>query len=157
MHITKNKDNELEITTKKALIKLGDKVFINDVELEGEGEYEVSRVAIEGVDDSIYLITAEDVQMGLVDFKGKISKEKSEKLSDVSVLVAKLNGEIGDTIDQVNQIEPSVVVFFGTEEMKAGIRSGGFSVEEVEEVKISKADIEEGQSSYFINSNGKTV
>lgn len=155
MQVKKNQKNQLEIKTKKGTITIGDQVYINDVDLEGPGEYEIAGISVEGVDDSIYLLNIEDIPSGLVDFKTKISKEKIEKLSDVDFLIAKVNGETEAVIDQVNQIEPKTVVYTGSEGALQKIKSSGVSLSETEELKLTKSDIAEEQKAYFIESNGK--
>lgn len=155
MQVKKNQKNQLEIKTKKGTITIGDQVYINDVDLEGPGEYEIAGISVEGVDDSIYLLNIEDIPSGLVDFKTKISKEKIEKLSDVDFLIAKVNGETEAVIDQVNQIEPKTVVYTGSEGALQKIKSSGVSLNETEELKLTKSDIAEEQKAYFIESNGK--
>jgi len=155
VQIKKNQKNELEVKTKKGLITIGDKVSINGVNLEGPGEYEIAGISVEGVNDNIYILNIEDIPSGLVDFKAKISKEKIEKLSDVNFLIAKLNGDISTVLDQVNQIEPKVVVYTGSTGALQEIKSGGVSLSETEELKITKSDITDEQKAYFIKSNGK--
>ncbi len=155
MQVKKNQKNQLEIKTKKGTITIGDQVYINDVDLEGPGEYEIAGISVEGVDDSIYLLNIDDIPSGLVDFKTKISKEKIEKLSDVDFLIAKVNGETEAVIDQVNQIEPKTVVYTGSEGALQKIKSSGVSLNETEELKLTKSDIAEEQKAYFIESNGK--
>jgi hypothetical protein len=155
VQVKKNQKNQLEIKTKKGTITIGDQVYINDVDLEGPGEYEIAGISVEGVDDSIYLLNIEDIPSGLVDFKTKISKEKIEKLSDVDFLIAKVNGETEAVIDQVNQIEPKTVVYTGSEGALQKIKSSGVSLNETEELKLTKSDIAEEQKAYFIESNGK--
>lgn len=157
MQIKKTKQNELEIKTKKAQIIIDGKVIINDVELEGPGEYEIGGISVEGVDDNIYLLNIEDIPSGLVDFKEKISKENIEKLSNVDFLIAKVNGDTETALDQVNQIEPSVVVYTGEKEVLQKIKSGGVSLSETEDIKISKSDITDEQKAYFVESNGKSA
>lgn len=155
MQIKKTKKNELEIKTKKGQIIINEKVVINEVELEGSGEYEIAGISVEGVDDNIYLLNIEDIPSGLVDFKGKISKENIEKLSNVNLLIAKVNGDIEMALDQVNQIEPNIVIYTGLKEVLQKIKSGGVSLSETEDIKISKSDISDEQKAYFIESNGK--
>ena len=155
MQVRKNQKNQLEIKTKKGTITIGDQVYINDVDLEGPGEYEVAGISVEGVDDNIYLLNIEDIPSGLVNFKVKISKEKIEKLSDVDFLIAKVNGDTEAVIDQVNQIEPKTIVYTGSKEALEKIKSGGVSLSETEELKLNKADIADEQKAYFIESNGK--
>ena len=60
-------------------------------------------------------------------------------------------------LDQVNQIEPNIVIYTGSKEVLQKIKSGGVSLSETEDIKISKPDILDEQKAYFIESNGKGV
>jgi len=158
MTIQKNKLGQIEIKTKKALILIGEKVKINDVDLEGAGEYEIGEVAVEGIDDDTYILQAEDISIGLVNFHRKISKEIVEKLSNTSVLIAKINGHIDEMIEQVGQIEPNIIVYIGGKDEREKLEKAGAGAELVESLKISKPDITENEKTYFIESaDGETA
>ena len=47
------KENFLEIKTKSAVILIDHKITINDVSLEGAGEYEIGEVAVEGLEGRV--------------------------------------------------------------------------------------------------------
>ena len=152
MTIQKNKSGQIEIKTKKALIIIDEKVKINDVDLEGAGEYEIGEVAVEGIDDDTYILQAEDISIGLVNFRRKISKEIVEKLSNTSVLIAKINGHIDEMVEQVGQIEPNIIVYIGGKDEREKLEKTGAGAELVESLKISKPDITENEKTYFIES-----
>ena len=156
MQIQTNKNGELEVRTKKATIIFDHKTKVNDVELEGAGEYEISGVTIDGIDDDIYIFQAEDMILGSVNFKSKISKEHLEKLSNTEVLIVRLDGDVSKAVEQANQIEPNILIYAGNSEAKSKIKSSGATVADKESLKIAKADIGESQA-YFIEvaPNGK--
>jgi len=155
MQIQTNKSGELEIKTKKATIALNHETKVNDVELEGAGEYEIGNVSIEGVDDDIYIFQAEEIIFGSVNFKGKISKEHLEKLSNTEILVVRLDGNVTEAVDQANQIEPNITIFAGSAEVKSKLASNGTNFDEKPVLKVSKSDIVD-QKAYFIEvNNGK--
>ena len=149
MIIQKNKNNELEIKTKTAMVTFDHKTRVNDVELEGAGEYEIGGISIEGVDDDIYIFQAEELILGSVNFKSKISKEHLEKLSNAEILIVRLDGEVAQAVDQANQIEPNVLIYAGDNQAKSKITSASVAFEEKDSLKITKADIGESQA-YFI-------
>lgn len=149
MHIQTNKNGELEIITKKATIVFDHKTKVNDVELEGSGEYEIGSVAIDGIDDDIYIFQTEDLILGSVNFKSKISKEHLEKLSNAEILIVRLDGDVSKAVEQANQIEPNILVYVGDNAAKGKIKSSGVTATDKESLKIAKADIGESQA-YFI-------
>lgn len=152
MQIQTNENGELEIKTKKAVITFNSVTKVNDVELEGSGEYEIGSVAIEGVDDNIYIFKAEEILFGSINFKNKIPKEDIEKLSNTEILIVRLDGEIEQAVDQVNQIEPNVVVYAGSPEAKEKLSKTSSDFKSTELIKITKADISE-QKAYFIETH----
>ncbi|MCX6809535.1 MAG: hypothetical protein NTZ65_02195 [Candidatus Berkelbacteria bacterium] len=153
MQFSKNKDNQLEIKTKQALILLDDIVKINDVDLEGPGEYEIGEISVDGLDDDVYIIQAEEIPVGIVNFKCKISKESVEKLSNVGLLVAQLDGDIENAIEQVGQIEPNIVFYVGEASSADKLKAGGVTCDTVESIKIQKNDIDTDQKAYFIQAS----
>jgi len=149
MQIFKNKENHLEIDTKKAVTIINDEILVNDIRLEGAGEYEIGEVAIEGISEDIYLCQAEDIYFALVNFKEKLSKENIEKLSSVSLLISRVDGNLQEALEQIAQIEPNINIYAGGEEDVAKIESAGVTVEKTENIKLSKSDLDT-EKSYFI-------
>ena len=150
MQIQKTKGNELEIKTKKASILFDGCVKINDVELEGAGEYEVGGVAVQGLDDNAYIFQAEDITIGFINFKGKISKEDTEKLSNADALVVRLDGDVRQAVEQVGQIEPNIAIYIGSAESKGQLKTNGVSFKEEDLIKLTKAEAEAEQTAYFV-------
>lgn len=149
MQILKNKDNHLEINTKKAVTTINDEILVNDVKLEGAGEYEIGEVAIEGISDDIYLCHAEDIYFALVNFKEKLSKENIEKLSSVSLLISRIDGDLQGALEQIGQIEPNINIYAGSEEDAKKLETAGITIERQENIKLSKPDLDT-EKSYFI-------
>lgn len=150
MQISKNKNNLLEIKTKSAVILIDHKTLINNVSLEGAGEYEIGEVSVEGVNDNIYICQADEISFAIVNFQEKVSKENLEKLSSVLLLVARVDGNVESAAEQVGQIEPNITIYTGSELSKAKLKSSGISVEETENLKLSKKDLDEAGESYFV-------
>ena len=149
MQIQTNKNGELEVRTKKTTVVFDHKTKVNEVELEGTGEYEIGGVVIDGIDDDIYVFQMEDMILGSVNFKGKISKEHLERLSSAEVLIVRLDGNVPQAVEQANQIEPNILVYAGDSETKSKIKSSGVTATDEEILKITKADIGESKA-YFI-------
>ena len=149
MQIQTNKSGELEIKTKKAIITFNHQTKVNNVELEGAGEYEIGGVSIEGVDDDIYIFQAEEIIFGSVNFKRKISKENLEKLSNTEVLIVRFDGNVQEAVDQANQIEPNITVYVGSKEVELKLSTSSTNFEKKEMVKVTKADIAD-QKAFFI-------
>jgi hypothetical protein len=150
MIISKNTQNHLEIKTKKATIDFNGEVKINDIELDGEGEYEVGEVSIEGLDDNCYVFQIEDLSVGSLDFKEKIPKDQIERLSNTDVLIVRVDGKAPEAVEQVNQIEPSVVIYLGDDASAKAIADTGVNTEKIENIKLSKSDIPTEGKAYFI-------
>jgi predicted nucleic-acid-binding protein len=150
MQIIKAKTGAVEVKTKKATILIDGVTSINDVELEGTGEYEIGEVSVEGVDDNTYIFQAEDMSVGFVNFTCKITKEVVEKLSNTDVMIIKLNGEIAEAVEQVGQAEPSAAVYLGVVEAEKKLAASGVTFEKVDSIKITKADLEGEQKAYFV-------
>jgi len=153
MQFSKNKKNEIELRTKNSTVVFDHKVAINDIELEGAGEYEIGGVSVEGVDDHLYVFQIEGVVLGAVDFKQKMSKEHLEKMSSCEALFIRLDGNVEDAIEQANQIEPKISIYFGSNEAKEKLVSGGIDLVEQDSFKITRSDLEEERAYFFKSEN----
>jgi hypothetical protein len=150
MQISKTKDNLLEVKTKSAVILINHKITINDISLEGAGEYEIGEVAVEGVDDNIYICQADEISFAMVNFKEKISKEAIEKLSSVLLLIARVDGNVEAAAEQVGQIEPNLTIFTGNKESEEKLKAAGITFTDKDSLKIGKKDLEESVDANFI-------
>ncbi len=149
MQIQKNKSGNLEIKSKKATVVFDGKITVNDVELEGAGEYEVGEIAIEGIDDDIYIFEIEDIVLGSVNFKTKITKENIERLASCDVLLVRLDGKVNEAVEQAGQIEPDIMVYAGSSKAESELKSSGVSYSKLDSIKLTKADIGQ-EKSYFL-------
>ncbi|MDH4358742.1 MAG: hypothetical protein OEV37_02235 [Candidatus Berkelbacteria bacterium] len=159
MQIQKNKDGNLEIKSKKATVVFDGKVVVNDVELEGAGEYEVGEIAIEGIDDDIYIFQIEDVVLGSVNFKSKITKENVERLANCDAVLVRLDGKVHEAVEQAGQIQPDTIIYAGTSRSATELKSSGVSFTKSDSIKLSKADIGQ-EKSYFLelaDGNGQNL
>lgn len=149
MQFVKNKKNELELKTKTATAVFDHGIFVNEIELEGAGEYEIGGISIEGVSDDIYVFKVEEIVLGVVDFKKKISKDDIDKLSNSDVLIVRLDGEVASAVEQANQIEPKISIYIGSSESKEKLVSSGVEISAVENVKITRSELEEERAYFF--------
>ena len=149
MQIQKTKDGHLEVKSKKASILFNDGISVNGIELEGAGEYEIGEVAIEGIDDVSYVFQIDDLVLGSVNFKTKISKENIEKLSNADVILMRLDGKASEAAEAAGQIGSNVVIYLGSGDAEAALKKAGATVEKIETLKITKADTTE-EKAYFV-------
>lgn len=158
MNISKNKLGQIELKTKKATTVFTDKLTINGIELEGAGEYEIGEVSVEGIEDNLYIFNVEDLAIGLLDFKEKISKEQAETLSNADVLIVRVNGNFKEAAEQVNQIEPKMSIYLGSADSLSQMEKDGFTPEKTEQIKFTKNDVEIEGKSYFIElTSGESI
>jgi hypothetical protein len=154
MIITVNKSGLAELKTKKASILFNGQISINDVSLEGAGEYEIGEVSVQGIEDYLYILNSEDLTIGVLDYKCKISKEQTEALSDADVLIVRINGEVKEAVEQVNQIGPKTAIYLGSEGSMAKLQAAGIDFDSTDQIKLTKNDLELEGKSFFMQLNG---
>ncbi len=153
MIISVNKSGFAELKTKKASILFNGKVSINDITLEGAGEYEIGEVSVQGIEDYLYIMNSEDLTIGVLDYKCKISKEQTEALSDADILIVRINGEVKEAVEQVNQIGPKTAIYLGDEGSKVKLQETGIDFDSIDQIKLTKNDLELEGKSYFMQLN----
>lgn len=149
MQFTKNKKNEVELKTKNAVAIFDHGIFVNEIELEGAGEYEIGGISIEGISDNIYIFKVEDIVLGIVNFKEKITKTDIEKLSNSEVLIVRIDGDVTGAVEQATQIEPKITIYLGSPESKEKLASSGVEVRDLENLKITRSELEEERAYFF--------
>lgn len=150
MQIQKSK-NSLTIKDKTATINFSTATDINGVELEGSGEYEIGGTIVNGYQENSYLFDVEEISMGSLDFRKNPSSETIEKLSNVEILIALLDGELNKANEVVGQIEPKVAIFAGSEQAAELLNKTSIEFEKIDSLKITKADLggEEPKNYFF--------
>lgn len=150
MQIQKSK-NSLVIKDKSSTITFGGTTSINDVELEGAGEYEIGGTIVTGFQENSYLFDIEEISMGSVDFRKSPNEKTIERVSNVEVFVALLNGELNKANDVVSQSEPKVAIFAGSSQAAELLSKTSIKFEKIDSLKISKADLggEEPKNYFF--------
>lgn len=159
MQIQKDKSGELSIISKKATIFIDGQIRVNEVELDGAGEYEIGGISVLGIDDDTYIFQLEELSLGYANFKKKITKEDVEKLSSIEVLIVRLDGDVSTAVEQAGQIEPVIVIYSGSNEAEGKLKEAGVSFENLTTLKVARSDVESAEpKAYFVEtSNGDAV
>ncbi|PIT97140.1 hypothetical protein COT77_03040 [Candidatus Berkelbacteria bacterium CG10_big_fil_rev_8_21_14_0_10_41_12] len=155
MQIRLEKD-ALNVKDKSALIKFSQKTEVNDILLEGEGEYEIGGVIVTGIDKNSYIFDIDDISLGYMDFNEKVDPEMVEKLSNVEALIVCLDGELDKVLDAISQIEPRVAIFVGDQKAEEKLSHSSTKFEKTESLKLAKSDLtDEETKNYFFQVNAR--
>ena len=149
MQITKL-PNQYQIKTKAAQISLDDKIQINDVVLDGPGEYEVADVQAQGEKVGTFIFQSEDIKIGYLNHINKpLTDEELEKVDDVDVLLVPVgegNLSFSEATKIVNQIEPKIVIPIFCSDPEAFVKQAGWPSQIVEVLKISSSTLPSGET-----------
>lgn len=149
---------KFEIRTKETKIDLGYRIFVNNFELPGPGEYEKGGVFVEGISDNgniIYVLKVEEMN---VCYLGKITRdlkeEEAKEIGNVDILFLPL-GEDGSVttkkaLDLVTKIDPRIVIPMLYNDLTEFMKSEGISDGEIDVLKIKKADLPEEERKVVI-------
>ncbi|TSC92807.1 MAG: Zn-dependent hydrolase of the beta-lactamase fold-like protein [Candidatus Berkelbacteria bacterium Licking1014_7] len=115
MNISWMSEDRFRIKDKKATVVTGEKIKINDIYLEGPGEFEVANVECYGVAKNLYALELEDLKIAFI---GKVKKEPSEKelekLGEIDILIIWVGGQNGFGIDKakkiMSELEPKIII-----------------------------------------------
>lgn len=153
MTITHQGQGQFTVKSKDATIILGSKIKIGDRELPGAGEYEVSGVEVEGMEDGIYLLRTEDVYLlYLNQLNRQLTNDELETVNMADILFLPVGGDKTDTpeltvlnpeqsVKVINQVDPRIVVpmhFLSIEPFRA---AEGKPLEMMKEFKVTKAGL----------------
>lgn len=158
MNITWEGGKDFSIKTKTLTAKIGEKIKLGDMEIDGPGEYEVGGVQIEVI-DGIIETYAEGFCIGHIQKAKVLSDTELENLNGIDVLLIGVGGgdytETKTALQVIAQIDPSIVVPMyevsekGLEEFT---KEEGVTTEGKDELKISKADLPvEGRQVVVLN------
>jgi hypothetical protein len=132
------------IKTKAGITKIGQKIKIGELDIDGPGEYEVGGTQVEVI-DGIIEVFAEGMTVGHIK-KGKtLSDQDLEKLNGIDILIIGVGGgeftETKAAMDVISQIEPSVVIPMSKESVDEFIKEEGIKSEGVDEFKVNKNEL----------------
>lgn len=146
MQIIKNSSGFVELKTKNATITLGSGVQINEVALNGPGEYDVAGVAVvgySGEEHPFYSIEIEEMTVCFFPNKPqKLSDNSKESLGNVDIAVVPVNGgsTVADTMALINSLEPNIVIPIGENtSIDEFSKQAGSAVENLDSLKIQKS------------------
>lgn len=159
MLITWSGSTSVEIKTKNATVKTGEKIYINDIELSGAGEFEVSGVEAFGNQKGVFRFRIEDVSVAYLDnIKEDLSNEELDELSDVSIVIIPIGSP--DYLDEkkasniIKSIEPKIVIPVGLPDRIKFCEMIGGCEEIQDSFKITKQELsqEEGMQTVLLES-----
>lgn len=108
MNISHQGKDCFRIKTKDALIITGPEPQINQVKLEGRGEYEVAEVVAEGLFDGVYIFEAEGLRIVYLDNLNRALTEKEvDQLGQVDILIIPANSVFSAN---VSALEPKITL-----------------------------------------------
>jgi len=153
MTISYQGQGKFTIKSKDATILLGETIKVGERQLPGPGEYEISGVEVEGLDDGIFLIRTEDVFLLYLSRINRVPTTQELEAANVAdILFIPVGGTNTDvegvtvlTPDQsvkvINEIDPRIVVpmyFASIEPFRA---AEGKPLEMLKELKVTKASL----------------
>lgn len=142
-------EEKFEIKTGDVTVSLSDNVSIGDFVLPGAGEYEKGGVFIEGIPDdgsTIYIINAEDMRLC---YLGKVSHELKEaetkEIGAVDILFVPFGGDgscdLKLSLENISKIDPRIVIPMLYSDLADFKKCEGVIEEDIEVLKIKKADL----------------
>lgn len=150
--------NKVEIKTKAATITTSEKIKINEIELPGQGEYEIAGVEVFAIANDVYVFKIEDINVGYFDGLNRaLSTDEIKELSDISIAIIPVGGK--GTIDEnkaadvIKAIEPSVVVPIESDSFDKFCKLIGKCQEPIDSYKITKQQLVlmEGVTTVILN------
>lgn len=153
MTISYKGQGQFSVKTKQATIKLGPSVVIGEKILPGRGEYEITGIEAEGLDDNIFLIRAEDIYLLYLDALNRaLTDEELEAVNLADILFVPVGGDKTDTpgltvlspdqaVKVINQIDPRIVIPMYFESIEPFRAAEGKPLEMLQEFKVTKTNL----------------
>ena len=143
MQITYHDGGIFKLKTKLTSIITGDDVKIGDYSLPGPGEYEVSEVQAEVI-DNITVFHTEGLNLVYLDKRKKtLSDKEVERVNGTDVLFIPVGGgEVFDAkqaVEAIGQIEPKIIIPMHYKDLSEFKKAIGGIQEELEDLKITKS------------------
>lgn len=153
MTISHQGQGKFTIKSKDATIELGPTVKVAGHELPGAGEYEISGVEIEGLDDGIFLVRTEDVFLLYLDRLNRaMTSAEQEAVNMADILFVPVGGNATDVDDLVvltpeqsvkviNEIDPRIVIPMYYSSVEPFRAAEGKPLEMLKELKVTKTTL----------------
>lgn len=150
MTITHQGQGQFTIKSKQATISLGPEVRVGEKTLPGPGEYDISGVEIEGLEDSIFLIRTEDVFLLYLDrLNRSLTDKELDAVNKADILFIPVGGTETDQQDLtvlapeqavkvINQIDPRIVIPMYFSSIEPFRKAEGRPLEMLKELKVTK-------------------
>ncbi|OGD67019.1 hypothetical protein A3F08_03675 [Candidatus Berkelbacteria bacterium RIFCSPHIGHO2_12_FULL_36_9] len=142
MTINFHGEGNFEIKCKEGTVITGEKMKINEFEIPGAGEYEVTGISAE-MTDGIFTFRSEDMNLTYLRRKNPLNDSELERVKDTDILFIPIFElmESKTAIEVINQIEPKIVLpmFYQTIEQVKEIE--GLSPETSDQLKITKLNL----------------
>ncbi|EKD56551.1 MAG: Zn-dependent hydrolase of the beta-lactamase fold-like protein [uncultured bacterium] len=145
MQITYHGDGIFKFKTKFATIITGDDIKINDYSLPGAGEYEVSEIQTEVI-DNITVFHNDGLNVVYLDKRKKTLSDKDiERVNEADILFIPVGGghvyDVKQAIEAIGQIEPKIIIPMYYSDISEFKKTIGGIQEELDELKITKSQI----------------
>ena len=141
MIITYFGEGKFEIKTSKGKILTGEKVKINDFSINESGEYEISGIETELI-DNIAVFRTEGISITYLDKRKKpLSEKEIERISNIDILFTPVGGEgvfsVKESSEAINQIEPKIVIPMYYQDLTEFCKEEGVCAQPQDQLKIS--------------------
>lgn len=154
MQISVTGDSKCRLKTKTATIELDGQLKINDLVLDGPGEYEKAGVFAEVTPDLAHLHIETLVIAVAGQKKRQVTETELARLEDVDLLFVHADNESADELQTIakliGEIEPRIVILVGVQKGETFARIGGQTPETVENIKMTKSDLPEGERKIYL-------
>lgn len=153
MTITHKGQGNFIIKSKQATIELGTLSKIAGRELPGAGEYEISDVGAEGLDDGIFLVRTEEVYLLYLNRLDRpLTNDELEAVNMADILFIPVGGTQTDVDDLkvltpeesvkvINQVDPRIVIPMYYSSIEPFRAAEGKPLEMMTELKVTKASL----------------
>lgn len=153
MTITYKGQGQCVVKSKQVTIELGSEVAVAGRVLPGPGEYEIGGVEVEGFEDSVFLIRAEELFLLYLNrLNHSLTDRELEQVSMTDILSIPVGGKETDVpgltvldpdqaVKVINQIDPRIVIPMYFSSIEPFRKAEGKPLEMMKELKVTKASL----------------
>lgn len=158
MQITYLGGKKFEIKTPQAKVIFDGTLDIENFLIKNPGEYERKGVFVEGIksnSNTIFVVHAEGISLCYTgSLTHLIIDEVIKQIGDIDILFIPLGEESSISVAQAGEliakIDPRIVIPMLYSELSEFIKQEGISDEEIESLKIKRAELPEGERKFFL-------